>query len=94
MDRLIRSLNDKPNSGLIFLPDAITSVRRVQITELISQCRLEEIYPFRAFCEAGELISYGVNIDKIVAGAASYVDRILRGAKPANCLFRLQPNLS
>jgi len=83
IDRLIRSLKDTPNSGLIFLPDAITFVRRVQITELISQCKLAAIYPFRAFCEAGGLMSYGVNIDKIVAGAASYVDRILRGAKPA-----------
>jgi ABC-type uncharacterized transport system substrate-binding protein len=35
------------------------------------------------FCEAGGLMSYGVNIDKNIAGAASYVDRILRGANPA-----------
>jgi putative tryptophan/tyrosine transport system substrate-binding protein len=83
IDRLIRSLKDKSNSGLIFLPDAITFIRRVQITELISQCRLPAIYPLRAFCEAGGLISYGVKFEKIVAGAASYVDRILRGTNPA-----------
>jgi len=83
IDRLIRSLKDEPNSGLVFLPDAITGARRVQITALVAQCRLPAIYPLRLFCEAGGLMSYGVKIDKILAGAASYVDRILRGANPA-----------
>ncbi|XIA66783.1 ABC transporter substrate-binding protein [Bradyrhizobium sp. TZ2] len=83
IDRLIRSLKDESNSGLIFLPDAITSVRRVQITALVAECRLPAIYPLRIFCEAGGLMSYGVKIEKIFAGAASYVDRILRGANPA-----------
>ena len=46
IDRLIRSLKDVPNSGLIFLPDGITFVRRVQITALVAQCRLPAIYPF------------------------------------------------
>jgi putative ABC transport system substrate-binding protein len=83
IDRLIRSLKDELNSGLVFLPDAITGVRRVQITALVAQCRLPAIYPLRLFCEVGGLMSYGVKTDKIVAGAASYVDRILRGANPA-----------
>ncbi|MET3844287.1 ABC transporter substrate-binding protein [Bradyrhizobium sp. OAE829] len=83
IDRLIRSLKDQPNGGLIFLPDAITFVRRVQVAALVAQCRLPAIYPLRAFCDAGGLMSYGVNIDKNIAGAASYVDRILRGANPA-----------
>ena len=83
IDRLIRSLKDELNSGLVFLPDAITGVRRVQITALVAQCRLPAIYPLRLFCEVGGLMSYGVKTDKIVAGVASYVDRILRGANPA-----------
>jgi putative ABC transport system substrate-binding protein len=83
IDRLIRSLKDEPNGGLIFLPDAITAVRRVQITALVAQCRLPAIYPLRLFCDAGGLVSYGVNVDKNIAGAASYIDRILRGANPA-----------
>jgi len=83
IDRLIRSFKGKPNSGLIFLPDAITYAQRVQIAALVTQCRLPAIYPFRAFCEAGGLISYGVKIEKIIAAGASYVDRILRGANPA-----------
>jgi putative ABC transport system substrate-binding protein len=80
IDRLIRSLKDEPNSGLIFLPDAITFVRRVQITELVAQCGLPAVYPLRPFSEAGGLISYGVNEEKVIADAASYVGRILRGA--------------
>jgi ABC-type uncharacterized transport system substrate-binding protein len=83
IDHLVRSLRDKPNSGLIFLPDAITSARRVEITALVMQCRLPAIYPLRLFCEVGGLMSYGVKVEKILAGAASYVDRILRGANPA-----------
>ena len=83
IDRLIRALKDKPNSGLIFLPDAITSARRVEITTLVAKCGLPAIYPLRFFCEAGGLISYGVKIDSIIRGALSYVDRILRGANPA-----------
>lgn len=83
IDRLIRSLKDRPNSGLVFLPDAITYAQRVRITALVSQCGLPAIYPLRGFCEVGGLMSYGVNREKIVAGAASYVDRILRGADPA-----------
>jgi putative ABC transport system substrate-binding protein len=83
IDRLIRSLKDEPNSGLIFLPDAITFVQRVQITALVAKCKLPAIYPFRLFCEAGGLMSYGVRIEKIIAAAGSYVDRILRGTHPA-----------
>jgi putative tryptophan/tyrosine transport system substrate-binding protein len=82
IDRLIRSLGNEPNSGLIFLPDAITAVRRVQITALVMQCRLPAIYPLRLFCEADGLMSYGVKTEKLIADAASYVDRILRGANP------------
>lgn len=83
IDRLIRSLKDKLNSGLIFLPDAITYARRVQIAALVAQCKLPAIYPFRPFTEAGGLMSYGVRIERVIAAAASYVDLILRGANPA-----------
>jgi putative ABC transport system substrate-binding protein len=84
IERLIRSLSNKPNSGLIFLPDAITYAQRAQISALVAQCRLPAIYPFRAFCETGGLMSYGVKIEKVIAAGASYVDRVLRGAKPAD----------
>ncbi|HVI81070.1 MAG TPA: ABC transporter substrate-binding protein [Candidatus Acidoferrum sp.] len=85
IDRLIRSLKDEPNSGLIFLPDAITAARRVQFTALVARCRLLAIYPLRGFCEAGGLVSYGVNVDKNIAGAVPILP---------NCLFKAQLTLS
>jgi len=83
IDRLIRSLKDEPNSGLIFLPDALTSSNPDHFTALVAQSRLPAIYPLRLFCDAGGLMSYGVKLEKIVADAAVYVARILRGANPA-----------
>jgi putative ABC transport system substrate-binding protein len=83
IEHLILSLKDKPNSGLIFLPDAITSVQRERMIAIVRECRLPSIYPLRMFCDAGGLISYGPDLQKIYAGAASYVDQVLRGAKPA-----------
>jgi putative ABC transport system substrate-binding protein len=84
IERLIRDLGRKPNSGLIFLPDALTSDRREQMASLVSESRLPAIYPLRYFCTAGGLVSYGVDLDKVIRGAATYIDRILRGASPAD----------
>lgn len=83
IERLIISLKEKPNSGLIFLPDAFTWVQRRHLTDLIGQCALPAIYPLRGFPEAGGLISYGIDMNKIYVGAATYIDQILRGANPA-----------
>lgn len=58
-------------------------MRSERIVTLVAQCRLPAIYPLRLFCTAGGLMSYGVDINKMHAGAASYVDRRLRGANPA-----------
>lgn len=91
IERLIRSLKDKTSSGLIFLPDAITFARRVQVAALVAQCRLPAIYPFRQFCEVGGLMAYGVKIEKVIAGAVPYVDRILRGAIPAELPVQTPP---
>ena len=84
IERLILSLKEKPHSGLVFLPDAFTWAIRAHLTALIGQCGLPAIYPLRGFVDAGGLISYGVNMDTIFVGAASYIDRILRGASPAD----------
>ena len=65
-----------------------------QITALVAQCRLPAIYPLRSFCEVGGLMSYGVKTDKLLADAASYADRILRGANSAELPVQAQPNLS
>lgn len=83
IERLIFSLREKQNSGLIFLPDAVTAVLKERMVAIVAQCRLPAVYSLRLFCEAGGLISYGPYVEKMYAGAAAYVDRILRGDKAA-----------
>jgi putative ABC transport system substrate-binding protein len=83
IESLILTLKKKPNSGLVFLPDAFTWLQKDHLTALIAQCGLPTIYPLRGYVEAGGLISYGIDMDKIYVGAATYIDQILRGANPA-----------
>ena len=72
-----------PNGGLIVMPDAFTSGHRVQITSLAAHQRLPTVYPYRQFTEIGGLLSYGNDITDLYRRAASYADRILKGAKPS-----------
>jgi putative ABC transport system substrate-binding protein len=84
IERLISTLGEKPNSGLIFLPDAFTAAHSEAIVGAVAQHRLPAIYPLRLFCDAGGLISYGVNVTELLQQGVSYVSRILRGARPAD----------
>jgi putative ABC transport system substrate-binding protein len=72
-----------PNSGLVVMPDTFTSAHRTQITALATRYRLPAIYPFRFFAELGGLLSYGNDRRDVFRRAASYADRILKGAKPS-----------
>jgi putative tryptophan/tyrosine transport system substrate-binding protein len=73
----------KPNSSLIVTPDTFTTAHRVEIISLAARHRLPAVYPFPYFAEAGGLLSYGSDIFDNYRRAASYADRILRGAKPS-----------
>jgi putative tryptophan/tyrosine transport system substrate-binding protein len=81
IERVINSLADKSNSGLIVLPDTFTLVHRNQIIGLAAQYRLPAVYSLRPFATGGGLISYGVNPMDQFPRAASYIDRILKGEK-------------
>jgi putative ABC transport system substrate-binding protein len=70
--------------GLIVLPHAVTSERRTQIVGLAVKHRLPGMYPYDMFVEAGGLMSYGTNLSDLYRRAAGYVDKILKGAKPAD----------
>jgi putative ABC transport system substrate-binding protein len=72
------------NGGLIISPDAFTVTHRQQIITLAARYRLPTIYSERMFAVDGGLISYGADYVYHSRQAASYVDRILRGAKPAD----------
>jgi putative tryptophan/tyrosine transport system substrate-binding protein len=75
---------DGPNGGLLVLPDNFLSAHRELIVALAEKYRLPAVYPFRFFVKAGGLLSYGVDVIDMYRGAASYVDRILNGAKPGD----------
>ena len=66
------------------MPHAITIERRMQIAQLATKNRLPAIYPFGLFVEAGGLMSYGANLADLHQRAAIYVDKILKGSKPAD----------
>ena len=73
----------EPNSSLIVMPDSFLNAHRVEITSLAARYRLPAVYPYRFFAELGGLLSYGVDLNDNYRRAASYVDRILKGAKPS-----------
>ena len=72
------------DSGLIVLPNATASVHRKLIVTLAARHRLPAIYSLRYFVSDGGLISYGIDNLDLYRRAAGYVDRILKGAKPAD----------
>jgi putative ABC transport system substrate-binding protein len=74
----------EPNSALVVLPSPQTIVHRQTIIAAAAQHRLPAIYPYRFFVTDGGLVSYGVNLPDLYKQAASYVDRLLKGAKPAD----------
>ncbi len=73
-----------PNTGLIVMPDAFTIDHSEEITLLAARYRLPAVYPWRFFAELGGLLSYGNNRLDNYRGAATYADRILKGAKPSD----------
>jgi putative tryptophan/tyrosine transport system substrate-binding protein len=73
-----------PNGGLVVLPDFMTTIHRDLIIALAARHRLPAVYYARFFVAAGGLMSYGVHFVDMFRQAASFVDRILRGDKPAD----------
>ncbi len=84
VERAITDAAAQPGGGLIVCPHTVTEANLHLIFELAGKYRLPAVYPFRYHAEAGGLLSYGVNSLDLVPRAADYVDRILRGAKPAD----------
>ena len=72
-----------PNGGLIVMPDSFTDVHRAEITSLAARYSLPAVYPRRIFAELGGLLSYGIDQFDNYRRAATYADRILKGAKPS-----------
>src|SRR5262249_17318596 len=83
LEAVIAAQAREPGSGLIAMPDSFTDTHRAEITSLAARYRIPAIYPFRFFTEAGGLLSYGVDRTDNFRRAATYVDRIFKGEKPA-----------
>jgi putative tryptophan/tyrosine transport system substrate-binding protein len=84
IDAAVAELAAKPGGGLIVLPDACTLVHRQLIVTSTAQHRIPAIYSYRQVITEGGLMSYGPETSDIFRRAASYVDRILKGANPAD----------
>jgi ABC-type uncharacterized transport system substrate-binding protein len=81
--RVIESLGIEPGRGVIVLPSVVTIANRGRIIALMARYRLPAVYEFPVFAREGGLISYGIDSVAQFRQAASYVDRILKGAAPA-----------
>ena len=84
MERAVEAFARQANGGMIVLPDFATIALRRPIVALAARHRLPAVYPFRYFATTGGLVSYGVDQIEQSRRAASYVDRILKGEKPAD----------
>ena len=84
IERALESVAREPNGGLIVTPGAPISDHRKVIFALANTNRLPAVYPYRYYAAEGGLMSYGSEPLDMWQRAASYVDRILRGEKPAD----------
>jgi putative ABC transport system substrate-binding protein len=82
IERAIATFAGQPDGGLIVTPHPSTVANRGPIILLAARHRLPAVYPYRYFAAEGGLMSYGPDQVEQWRGAASYVDRILRGDKP------------
>jgi putative ABC transport system substrate-binding protein len=84
IEPVMAAISREPGGGLMFLPDTFMIAHREIIFASAVRYRLPAVYPLALFAASGGLISYGVDLDDSIRRAAVYVDRILKGEKPAD----------
>jgi putative ABC transport system substrate-binding protein len=84
IERAFAAMIRERAGALLILPDAIFQTQRRQIAELAAKLRLPAVGRMREDAEAGCLMAYGANYRDLVRRAATFVDKILKGAKPAD----------
>jgi putative ABC transport system substrate-binding protein len=77
-------LGREPGGGLVVMPDVFTGAHRASIISAAARNKVPAVYSLSEAARDGGLLSYGVDRVDLFRGAASYVDRILRGAKPGD----------
>jgi putative tryptophan/tyrosine transport system substrate-binding protein len=91
LEGLLIAQTQAPGGSIIVMPDAFTVPNRDLIIDFAVRHRLPSIYPYRVFALSGGLISYGPEIEDLYRRAATYADRLLRGASPSSLPVQ-QPN--
>jgi putative ABC transport system substrate-binding protein len=89
IEQAIEASARAPNGGLIVAPGPQFASRSSLIAALAARHRVPTVYPYRAYVVAGGLISYGPDLLDMYRRSAAYVDRILKGAKPADLPIQL-----
>jgi putative ABC transport system substrate-binding protein len=89
IEQVITSLGHEPGSGLIISADGFMFINRALIISSTARNKVATVYQFSVYVREGGLLSYGPNFGDIYRRAAPYVDRILRGTKPADLPVQL-----
>jgi putative ABC transport system substrate-binding protein len=80
----VSSFAAEPGGGLLVMPHPVTGANRDPIISLAKRHRLPAVYPFRYWAQEGGLVSYGIDQVEHFRRVGAYIDRILKGAKPAD----------
>jgi putative ABC transport system substrate-binding protein len=83
IERVLSGVGKERPQALFELPDPLTFFNRKPIVEFAAKHGLPAVYSFREYVDAGGLMSYGTSFPDLFHRAATYVDKILKGAKPA-----------
>jgi len=89
IETAIMALGGEPGGGLVVVPDLFTASHRAPIILAAARNNVPAVYGLSAFATDGGLLSYGSDVTDTFRRAAAYVDRILRGAKPADLPVQL-----
>jgi putative ABC transport system substrate-binding protein len=84
LDTAFATIAEEKLTALIVVTDGVTFNQRARIAQLTTATRLPAMYEIRDFVDVGGLISYGPSYADLARRGANYVDRILRGSKPAD----------
>jgi putative tryptophan/tyrosine transport system substrate-binding protein len=84
LNEAFSAMRQERTGGLVLLADSMFSTHRARILDFAAKGRLPSIFWQRAFAEAGAFMSYGTSYPDLYRGAANFVDKILKGAKPVD----------
>jgi putative ABC transport system substrate-binding protein len=84
LEGVLESVRPYKPDALIVVEDPLTVSLQKQITDFAGTNRLPAIYGLREFVQSGGLVAYGASLPDLRQRAATYVDKILKGAKPAD----------